>query len=74
MCLAYPAKIIEVKGDTALADFSGARRRINVILTPNVKPGNWVLVHAGFAIQVVSEHDARENLKLIKETIGEPIV
>ena len=61
MCLAVPAQVVETSGDDALVDLQGNRLRISVALTPGVAPGEWVLVHAGFAITTVAERDARET-------------
>ncbi len=55
MCLAISAKILKLKGEYATADFGGVRKDVNILLTPNVKPGDNVLVHAGFAIEKLSK-------------------
>ena len=70
MCLAIPAKILEVRGDTAIADFGGVKREICVALLEKVEPGDYVLVHTGFAIQVIDEEEARETLRLWKELLS----
>lgn len=67
MCLAVPTRILEVEGQEAEAEIGGVRRRISVALTPEVRPGEYVLVHAGFAISVLDEEEARESLELFKE-------
>lgn len=67
MCLAVPTRILEVEGQEAEAEIGGVRRRISVALTPEVRPGDYVLVHAGFAISVLDEEEARESLELFKE-------
>ena len=69
MCLAVPAHIVEREGSTAVADLHGNRLRINVALVPDVHVGDWVLVHAGFAIQRLSEDDALETFGLMRELI-----
>ena len=68
MCLAIPARITE-KHDGALAtvDILGATRDISIDLTPQAEVGDHVLVHAGFAIEVVDEQFAQETIDLIKE-------
>lgn len=68
MCLAIPAKITEM-GDDRLAtvDILGATREISLDLTPQAQIGDFVLVHAGFAIEVVDEQFAQETIDLIKE-------
>lgn len=61
MCLAVPALVVEAAGDEAVVDLQGNRLRISAVLTPKVAPGEWVLVHAGFAIGTVAESDALET-------------
>ncbi len=67
MCLAVPTKILEIEGQEAEAEIGGVRRRISVALTPEARPGDYVLVHAGFAISVLDENEARESLNLFEE-------
>lgn len=64
MCLAIPAKVVGVKNDRAEVDFGeGVLREVNVTLV-KVKIGDYVLVHAGYAIQVLDEEEAQETLSL----------
>ena len=67
MCLAIPSKVISV-GEFRMADVDimGVQRNISLDLVPDAKEGDWVLVHAGFAIEVVDEQFANESLELIK--------
>jgi len=67
MCLAVPARILEVKGNKGIVDFGGIRREINLSLVDNVKVGDYVLVHVGFAIQKLERKEAEEILKLWRE-------
>lgn len=68
MCLAIPAKIEEIDADNlARVDILGATREISLDLTPQAAVGDYVLVHAGFAIEVVDEQFAQETINLIKE-------
>ena len=68
MCLAIPAKITEMKdGNLAVADIMGVTREVSLDLTPQAKLGDFVLVHAGFAIEVVDADYAQETLDLIRE-------
>ena len=55
MCLAIPGKIIEIDGQLATVDFSGMQKEINISLLNDVKKGEFVIVHAGFAIEKVDE-------------------
>ena len=64
MCLAFPGKIVSVKGDKATADFDGIEKEINVSLVAGAKKGDYVIVHAGFAIQKLSKQSAMEVFKL----------
>lgn len=67
MCLAYPGKIIKIKNDQqATADFNGVRKDINISLV-KIKVGDFVIVHAGFAIQKMGKEEAVEALKIYGE-------
>lgn len=72
MCLAIPGKIVEIdsKKEHAIVDYGkGTRRKANITLV-EVKIGDYVLVHAGFAIQVLDEKEAKETLKLFREMLS----
>jgi hydrogenase expression/formation protein HypC len=64
MCLALPARIVEKDGDDSWVKLGDARLRVSLIMTPDAEVGDWVLVHAGFAIQEVGEEDARETWRI----------
>ncbi|MDD5463744.1 MAG: HypC/HybG/HupF family hydrogenase formation chaperone [Candidatus Moranbacteria bacterium] len=63
VCLAFPGKIIEIDNQQATADFDGVQKRINISLVPEIKVGEYVIVHAGFAIEQLTKKDAWEVLK-----------
>jgi hydrogenase expression/formation protein HypC len=67
MCLALPAKIIEKSGEEAWVVLGETRMKISLVMTPEAGVDDWVLVHAGFAIQQVTEHDALETWQLMGE-------
>ena len=68
MCLAIPALITELQEDRmATVDILGVTRDISLDLTPSAQVGNYVLVHAGFAIEIVDEAFAQETLDLIRQ-------
>lgn len=72
MCLAVPTKVIRVNGMIATVDAQGARRDISLLLIPDeVSIGDYVLVHAGFAIQKLDDDAAKESLRLIEEMLKE---
>ena len=77
MCLAVPMKITEIKDDgMAAVTVMGADRDVALDLTPEARVGDYVLVHAGFAIEVVDEQYAAETLELIKsmaELVDDPM-
>ena len=66
MCLAVPAKIVELTGNRAVVEVPGNRFSADVSLTPGVAVGDYVLVHAGFAIERYKTEDALEILKLFE--------
>lgn len=67
MCLAIPARIVELEGDKAVVDAMGNRFRAKTTLIPQAKLGDLVLVHAGFAISLVDEEEAKKTWELIAE-------
>jgi len=67
MCLGVPAKVLEAGDGTAVVDLGGVRREISVILLDDVRPGEWVIVHAGFAIEKLSEEEAERTISLFRE-------
>jgi len=72
MCLALPAKIVEKNGEEAWVMLGDARMSVNLIMTPEAEVDDWVLVHAGFAIQQVTEADALETWQIIETVHGAP--
>ena len=69
MCLAIPGKVIKMEGSHAIADFDGVRRKITIGLCDGVEIGKYVLVHAGYAIQIVDEEEAMESISLWREMV-----
>jgi hydrogenase expression/formation protein HypC len=67
MCLAVPAKIVDRKDLMATVEVSGVTRQVSLMLLPDAKVGDYVLVHAGFAIQAVDEEEAKRTLELFEE-------
>ncbi len=67
MCLAIPARIATIDGIMAVIDLEGVRREISLILCPDAKVGQYALVHAGFAISVIDEEQARLGLETFDE-------
>ena len=67
MCLAIPAKVVTMDGFIAKVDMMGNERVVSVDLVPEVKIGEFVLVHAGFAISIIDDESAHETEKLLLE-------
>lgn len=71
MCLAVPSKVIEIRDMIATIDVSGARRDISLLLLPEeVSAGEYVLVHAGFAIQRIDREAGEEAHRLLRELLA----
>lgn len=67
MCLGIPMKIVSIKGDDADVSAGGLKRKANISLLKDARAGEYVLVHAGFAIEKVKTKEARATLKVIGE-------
>ncbi len=67
MCLSIPAKIEQIDGNRAIVNLTGNKLNIALDLIDSVKVGDYVLVHAGYAIQKIDETEATETLNLLKE-------
>ena len=69
MCLGIPAKVVEVRETTAIVDYGGYLREVDILLQPDVKVGDYVIVHAGAIIAKIDEKEALETIKLWKEVL-----
>ncbi len=67
MCLAVPAKLIQQDGQQGIVDLHGNRLPVNTMMTPDAQSGDWILIHAGFAIERLNPEEARETWALIEE-------
>jgi hydrogenase expression/formation protein HypC len=67
MCLAIPTMVKSIDGYQAEVDVGGVTRRISIQLTPEVKLGDYVLLHTGYAINVIDQDEAEKTLELLKE-------
>ena len=68
MCLAVPGKIIKIDGDTGEIDFGGVIRKANITMV-EAKVGDWAVVHAGFAIEILDEEEAQATIELWNEVL-----
>jgi hydrogenase expression/formation protein HypC len=67
MCLSVPAKVVKIEGQMADVSIGGALFKAGLHIVEDVRVGDYILLHAGFAIQKISEKDALETLNLLKE-------
>jgi len=67
MCLSIPAKVESIDGEMAMVSVGGAKYNASLQMLDDIKIGDYVLLHTGFAIQKISEEEARETLKVFEE-------
>lgn len=68
MCLALPAKVVEMtEGDNAIVSLEGVRKEISLALVPEAKVGDYVLVHVGYALNTISPEEAEKTLEIMAE-------
>ena len=70
MCLAIPSKIIRIDGDMGTVDVDGVKRDVSLLMIEEPRLGEYVIVHAGFAIHRIDETVAMESLQILKETLA----
>ncbi|MEK7845626.1 MAG: HypC/HybG/HupF family hydrogenase formation chaperone [Nitrospinota bacterium] len=70
MCLAVPMKVIEINGSLGMGEVGGVKWEINLMLLSDIKIGEYVIVHAGSAIQKLDEAEAEKTLSLLREMVG----
>ncbi|RJR54345.1 MAG: HypC/HybG/HupF family hydrogenase formation chaperone [Desulfobacteraceae bacterium] len=70
MCLAIPSRIMEIHNGMAVIDVEGIRREASLLLLEDPKVGDYVIVHAGFAIHTIDEAEAKETLALLREALA----
>lgn len=73
MCLAIPGKVIEINETKAIIEVANVKREVFIQLVSETKLGDYVLVHAGCAIQIVDEEEALKTLEILKELIEDEI-
>ena len=69
MCLAIPMKVVKIDGDHGVVASGGLTRKANFILLKDVNPGDYVLLHAGFAIAKVKPEEAKRTIKMARELV-----
>ena len=71
MCLGIPAKIVRIENNMGTIDVEGTQREVSLLLQEDAKVGDYVIVHAGFAIQKIDEAEALETLRFLREIVTE---
>lgn len=69
MCLAIPALVKTIRGITAEVEVGGAARSVSIMLTPDVKEGDYILLHTGYAISLIDKDEALKTLDMLQELI-----
>lgn len=67
MCLAIPMTVVKIEGPMGVVEYNGVERKVGLMLLDDVKLGDWVLVHAGFAISKIDYREAQETLDLLRQ-------
>ena len=67
MCLAIPSKIVKIENGMATIDVDGVQRKTSLLLVEDAVVGDYVIVHAGFALHIIDEFAAMESLRILKE-------
>lgn len=67
MCLAVPAQLISINETIGTIELTGATRDCSLLLVPDAKVGDWLLVHAGFAVQIIDEEEAKATMEAFRE-------
>jgi hydrogenase expression/formation protein HypC len=70
MCLAIPSKIVKIENNIGIIDVDGVQRQASLLLLEDPRVGEYVIVHAGFAIKKIDEEAAMETLKLLREALA----
>ena len=72
MCLAVPMKLIKIEGTKGIAELGNLQREIGLLLLENAKIGDYVIVHAGYAIQILDEEEALKTISLLESYLDKP--
>jgi hydrogenase expression/formation protein HypC len=74
MCLGVPMLVVDIAGETAVCEIDGVRREANLMMVDGVGVGDFVLIHAGFAIEKLDREDAEETIRLFRELLDQGVV
>jgi hydrogenase expression/formation protein HypC len=74
MCLGVPMRVVSINDETAVCEIDGVRREASLMMVEGIGVGDFVLIHAGFAIERLDEEDAQETLRLFRELLDQGVV
>ena len=74
MCLAVPMRVVTVDGDMAICEIDGVRREASLMMVDGIEVNDYVLIHAGFAIEKLDEVEAEETLRQMREVLAQGIL
>ena len=74
MCLGVPMQVMSIDGEMAVCEIDGVRREASLMMVDGIAIGDFVVIHAGFAIEKLDEEDARETLQLFRELIAQGVM
>jgi len=74
MCLGVPMRVVSINDEVAVCEIDGVKREASLMMVENVAVGDFVLIHAGFAIEKLDEEDARQTLQLFRELLDQGVV
>jgi hydrogenase expression/formation protein HypC len=74
MCLGVPMRVMSIDGETAICEIDGVRREASLMMVDGVRVGDFVLIHAGFAIEKLDEEDAQQTLELFRQLLADGVV
>ena len=74
MCLAVPMRVITIEGDVAICEIDGVRREASLMMVDGIAVNDYVLIHAGFAIERIDEEEAEETLRQMRAVLAQGIL
>ena len=74
MCLAVPMRVVTIEGEVAICEIDGVRREASLMMVDGIKVNDYVLIHAGFAIEKLDESEAEETLRMMREVLDQGLL
>ena len=74
MCLGVPMRVIDIEGETAVCEIDGVQKDASLMMVDEVAVGDFVLIHAGFAIEKLDQEDAEETMRLFRELLEQGVL